>query len=177
MTVAVRTDNNPKALARAVQGKITEVDADQPIYNVAIMEDIMAVSTQRRQFSTLLLSIFAVIALVLASIGIYGVLSYSFAQRKREIAVRMAVGASRPELLRMVLGQGMRTALIGLGIGLVAAFALSRALVGLLFGVGATDPAVFIATPIALAIVAFLGSYIPAQRAVKVDPATALRQG
>jgi putative ABC transport system permease protein len=139
------------------------------------MEEILSESIARQRFSMLLLSIFAAVALVLASVGIYGVMSYSVAQRTREIGLRMALGAKTSDVLKLVVGQGLKLVLAGVVIGLVAALILTRVMSSLLFGVSATDPITFIAISLVLMSVAVLASYLPARRATKVDPMIALR--
>jgi putative ABC transport system permease protein len=129
----------------------------------------------RRRFNAVLTSVFAVVALVLASIGIFGVLNYSVAQRTQEMGLRVALGAQARDVLRLVLGQGIRLILLGLALGLVASFALTRVLAGMLFGVTPTDPVTFVAVSLLLAGVALLACYLPARRATKVDPLVALR--
>jgi putative ABC transport system permease protein len=151
------------------------VDKDQPVANINSMEHIVAEAVARQRFSTLLLGIFAGLALVLAAVGIYGVMSYSIAQRTHEIGIRMALGAQRQDMLKMAVWQGLRLVLIGLTLGLVASFALTRVMSTLLFGISATDPVTFLAISLVLLAVALLASYIPALRATRVDPMVALR--
>jgi putative ABC transport system permease protein len=138
------------------------------------MEEIVSRAVARQRFSTMLLGIFATLALVLAAVGIYGVMSYSVAQRTREIGIRMALGAQRSDVLKMTVGQGLRLVVIGVAIGLAAAFVLTRVMASLLFGVSATDPVTFIIISLILMVVALVASYIPALRATKVDPMVAL---
>jgi putative ABC transport system permease protein len=151
------------------------IDAEQPISDVRTIKAWVSESTARSRFGALLLGIFALVALLLAAVGIYGVMSYSVAQRKHELGVRMALGARSGDIFRLVVGQGMTLTLIGIGLGLAAAFALSRVLTSLLYGVSATDPATFVIITLLLAIIAFVANYIPARRATKVDPMMALR--
>jgi putative ABC transport system permease protein len=139
------------------------------------MEQLLSASVARARFSTLLLSIFAGLALLLAAVGIYGVMSYAVSQRTHEIGIRMALGASQKDVLRLVVGQGFKLVSIGIGIGLISAFVLTRLMESLLFGVSATDPLTFAAISTVLVAVAMLASYIPARKATKVDPMIALR--
>ena len=175
MTLVVHTSSDPQSLIAAVRNQIHEMDKDQAVYNIATMEQLLADSISLRRFSTILLMSFAGVALMLAGIGIYGVISYSVTQRTHEIGVRMALGASRRDIIHLVVRQGMAMTLAGVGIGLVATFALTRVMETLLFNVSATDPATFVIIPVALTIVALGACFVPAQRAAKVDPMEALR--
>jgi putative ABC transport system permease protein len=175
LTLIVHTSSDPRNLIAAVRGEIHEMDKDQAVYNIVTMEQLLADSISLRRFSMLLLMIFAGVALTLAGVGIYGVISYSVTQRTHEIGVRMALGASRRDIIRLVVRQGMTMTLAGVGIGLVATFALTRVMESLLFGVSATDPATFIIISVVLTCVALGACYVPARRATKVDPMVALR--
>ena len=173
--LVISTNVEPLSLAATVRKAVWEVDKDQPVSDIRTMEDILSESIARQRFSMLLFGIFAVVALVLAAVGIYGVMSYSVAQRTREIGLRMALGAKASDVLKMVVGQGLKLVLIGIVVGLAAAFILTRVMTSLLFGVSATDPVTFIAISLVLIGVAVLASFIPARRATKVDPMVALR--
>ena len=173
--LVVNTDIEPSSMAASVRQAVWEVDKDQPVSNVATMEEVLSESIGRQRFSMLLLAIFAGVALVLAAVGIYGVMSYSVAQRTHEIGIRMALGAQTGTVLRLAVGYGLKLVLIGVSIGLVAAFALTRIMSTLLFGVKPTDPMTFAVISVILIAVALLASYIPARRATKVDPVIALR--
>ena len=151
------------------------IDPDQPLANVRTMDELIAQSVGQRRLSMLLLSVFSGIALVLASIGIYGLMSYSVAQRSRELGVRIALGAARADVLRLVLRQGMRLALTGSLVGVGAAFALTRVIASQLYGVRATDPATFVAVAALLGVTRSWRTSIPALRATRVDPAVVLR--
>ncbi|HEV7902607.1 MAG TPA: ABC transporter permease [Pyrinomonadaceae bacterium] len=173
--LVVRTDLDPLSLATAVRRAVWEVDKDQPVSKIRTMEEIVSESVARQRFSMLLLGIFAALALVLAAVGIYGVMSYSVAQRTREFGIRMALGAQRGDVLKLAVGQGLKLVLVGIAIGLGAAFILTRVMSSLLFGVSATDPLTFITISLVLVGVAVLASFIPALRATKIDPMVALR--
>ncbi|HKG21754.1 MAG TPA: FtsX-like permease family protein, partial [Blastocatellia bacterium] len=173
--LVVRTDVEPLSLAAAVREAVWGIDKDQPVSNVRTMKEVLSESIARQRFSMLLLGIFALLALVLAAVGIYGVMSYSAAQRTREIGIRMALGAQSRDVLRLAIGQGMRLALVGVAVGLIGALALTRLIESLLFGVSTTDPATFAVITILLVAVALLACYIPARRATRVDPLVALR--
>jgi putative ABC transport system permease protein len=176
MAVAVRTQGNPERYVNLVRQAVRSVDPDQPISGVSNMEELLSKSVGQRRLSMMLLSLFSGIALVLASIGIYGVMSYSVTQRARELGVRIALGADRGTVLRLVLRQGMKLALLGIGIGLGAALALTRLIESQLYGVAATDPATFGLVAAVLATTALLANLIPAVRAMRTDPAVILRE-
>jgi putative ABC transport system permease protein len=175
MNVALRTQGDPLSLVPAVRKEVQGIDPDQPIAAVRTMGEWVDRSTSTPRYRTTLLGLFAAIAMILAATGIYGVMSYSVAQRTHEIGIRMALGARRADVLNLVVRQGMLLVLIGLGIGLVGAFALTRVMASLLFGVTAKDPITFVVVAGLLAVVAFVACFIPARRATKVDPLTALR--
>ena len=175
LTVVVRGPTSPEALTDSVRGQIRALDPELPMYRVTSMTARLDKSLAERRFSMLLLALFAALALGLATIGIYGVMAYFVTQGTRELGIRMALGASPRAILLLVVGQGAVVAAAGLVIGLGAAFALSRFMESLLFGVGATDPLTFTAIPLALALVALLACYLPARRAAKIDPTVSLR--
>lgn len=175
MSLVVHTSSDPRTLISAVRGTIHEMDKDQAVYQIATMEQLLADSIALRRLSTLLLMIFAGVALLLAGVGIFGVVSYSVTQRTHEIGVRLALGANRRDIIRLVVRQGMTMTVAGVGIGLVATFALTRVLESLLFNVSATDPVIFMIIPVALTLVALGACLVPARRASKVDPMVALR--
>jgi putative ABC transport system permease protein len=175
MTLAVRTSVEPLNLVNAIRQEVMALDRNVPIASVRTMEQIMATVTVQPRFNMILLGIFAAVALVLAAVGIYGVLSYSVTQRTHEIGLRLALGAQQGEVLKLVVRQGMILALLGVAIGLAASFALTRLLTGLLYGVSATDPLTFIVIALLLTMVALMACWIPARRATKVDPMIALR--
>ena len=175
LSLVMRTTTNPMSLVSAVRKQVQEVDKDQPIYNVKPMEELIAGSMSQRRFVMSLLTVFAGVALVLAAIGIYGLMSYSVAQRSHEIGIRMALGARGRDVLSLVVAHGLKLVIAGVAIGLVASFTLTRLLSGLLFGVSATDPLTFTLTSIVLTAVALGACFVPARRATKVDPMTALR--
>ncbi len=175
ITLMVRTANDPHTLAGAVRGEVQAMDPDQPVYAVRTMDDIMKASVAQRRFNMLLLGSFAAVALLLAAVGIYGVISYSVSRRTHELGIRMALGAQPRDIFKLVVGQGMVLVVIGVGIGLAASFGLTRFLSSLLFEVSTTDPATFAGVSLLLAAVALLACYIPARRATRVDPLVALR--
>jgi putative ABC transport system permease protein len=175
INLLTRTNVEPSSLVAAVREQIAALNKDQAVFNVRTMEDIVDQSIAPRRFSMLLLGVFAIVALALASIGIYGMMSYAVAQRTREIGLRMTLGAQSGNVLRLVIGQGMQLALLGVAIGLVASLALTRTMKTLLFGVSATDPLTFISIALLLAVAALLACWLPARRAAKVDPIVALR--
>jgi predicted permease len=176
MTVAIRTTGNPTAMLSAARQAVHSIDGNLPLSAVNTMDKLVESSVGQRKLSMMLLGLFSLIAVVLASIGIYGVMSYSVTQRSRELGIRMALGAARSRVLRLVVGQGMALAGIGVAIGLVAAFALTRFLSNQLFSVGATDPVTFTLVSLLLVGIAFLATLVPAMRATRVDPVVALRE-
>ncbi|MEY2537345.1 MAG: hypothetical protein QOG67_1085 [Verrucomicrobiota bacterium] len=173
--LVVKTNLEPLSLGATVRKTVWEIDKDQPVSDIASMENIVSESVARQRFSMLLLGVFATLALVLAAVGIYGVMSYSVAQRTREIGIRMALGAQRSDVLKLTVGHGLRLVTIGVVIGLSVALVLTRVMSSLLFGISATDPMTFISISVVLISVAVLASYVPALRATKVDPMFALR--
>jgi putative ABC transport system permease protein len=175
MNVAVRTSVDPKSTVPAIQAAIREVDKDQPVYQIQTIDELIGSTVGTRRFALTILIMFAVLALVLAVSGIYGVISYSVAQRTQEIGIRMALGARATDVLRLVLVQFMRLTVVGVVLGLVAAYAMTRLMTSLLFGVTATDVTTFVLVPISLSLVALLACLIPARRATRVDPLVALR--
>ena len=175
MTILVRTRNDPTALVPALRNAVTTIDPNQPIANISTMEKIVADSIAQPRLSMLLMGLFGTLALLLAAVGIYGLLSYAVTQRTQEMGIRMALGARVIDVLKLVLKQGMILVLIGELIGLVGAFALTRLIGSLLFGVTPTDATTFVVVPAVLTGVALLACYFPARRATKVDPLEALR--
>jgi putative ABC transport system permease protein len=175
MSFMVRTKGDPLALANAARQAISAVDKTLAVSKVATLEEVVARTVARRRGLMILIGAFAAVALLLAMVGIYGVLSYTVSQRTQEIGVRMALGAARRDVLRLVIGQGMSLAGAGIAIGLVASFGLTRLLAELLYGVGPRDPLTFIGVPLLLAVVAFAACYAPARRATRIDPIQALR--
>jgi putative ABC transport system permease protein len=174
MTLVIRTSGDPAALSQAVQNTVWSIDRSLPLASLKTMEQVISASVWQPRFNLLLVGLFAALALILAPVGIYGVMAYSVTERTHEIGIRMALGAKQADVTRMVVREGMALAAIGGAIGLAGALALTRLLGSLLYQVKATDPAVFTAIPCLFAVVAVLASYIPARRATRVDPTIAL---
>jgi len=175
MSLVVRGASDPMSLIASARGAAQALDPSLPVFNVKTMETVIADSVSGNRMNALLLGLFAALALALAMLGVYGVMSYTVEQNTREIGVRMALGAEPRDVMRLVIGQGLSLTATGLVVGMIAAFALTRLMEALLFGVSATDPLTLIAAPVLLAIVALLACYVPARRATKVDPLVALR--
>ena len=175
MTILVRATNDPLSLVSAVRDELRQMDSEQPMAAVSTMDQLLAGTLSRSRFTMLVLGVFAALALVLACVGIYGVIAYSVMLRTQEFGIRMALGANRRDVLRLVLGQGTRLTLLGIGLGIVAALIITRLMATLLYGISATDPVTFTAVALLLALVALAACYIPARRATRVDPIVALR--
>jgi len=173
--VVVRTSGNPEAFVSAIRQASTKFDSGQVVYDFTPMTKIVSDSIATQRFTMILLGIFSALALVLSSVGIYGVISYLVGQRTHEIGIRMALGAQRRDVVRMVLGEGLRVALVGVAVGIVAALALTHLMTQMIFGVRAVDPLTFAGVAILLTLVALAACYIPARRAMRVDPIVALR--
>jgi len=174
-TVVLRTKNDPTGLISAVHTEIAAVDPELPLYNIKPMDRVITESIIGIAYVATMMAVLGVIALILASVGVFGVMSYSVSERVHEIGVRLSLGAQTGDIVRMMLRTGMLLTILGLAIGLPVAFVLARALASLLFGVEAWDPFSFIGLPLMLAAVAALASYLPARRAARVDPLVALR--
>jgi len=175
VTLVVRTTGDPQAALAGVRNAVRALDLNLPLYEVKTLTDHMRLALFPGRIAATVLSGFGLVALTLAAIGIYGVTSYSVAQRTREIGIRMALGARLVDVLRLVLGNGLKLMAIGIGLGLVGAYVLTRALTSLLSGISPTDPFTFISVSLLLIAVALLATYIPARRATKVDPLVALK--
>jgi len=176
LTVTVRGKVNPTGILPLLRREVSAMDPDVPVANVRFMDDYVEDAMAQTRFTLTLISVFAAMALLLASLGLYGVISYSVRQRTREIGVRITFGASEGDIVRLVLKQGMAVALLGVGAGLLAAFVLTRWVASLLVGVTATDPVTFVGIPAILLVVSLIASYLPARRAMSVDPVQALRE-
>jgi putative ABC transport system permease protein len=173
--LAIRAKGDPAALANTIRREVAAVDNYQPLADIGTMEKVVSDSVADRRFQMTLLAIFAAVALILAATGVYSVMATAVARRTHEMGIRLALGAPPRAVLKLVVGQGMKLALAGVGIGLATAFGLTRLMRGLLFGVSALDPLTFVAVALLLAGVALIACYIPARRAMRVDPLTALR--
>jgi putative ABC transport system permease protein len=175
MTILVRAFNDPDGLVSALRGELRQMDRDQPMASVATMEQLVSDSYSRSRFTMIVLAVFSAVALLLAAVGIYGVIAFTVAQRTNEIGIRVAMGAQRGDVLQLVLGQGSRLILLGVALGMMAGLLLTRLMSGLLFGISPTDPTTFAGVALLLAAVALLACYMPARRATRVDPLIALR--
>jgi putative ABC transport system permease protein len=175
MTLVVRTAGEPLTLSKAVQNAAWSVDKNLPLSHVRTYDQVIADSVWRERFNLLLVGLFAALALLLAAVGIYGVMAYAVTERTHEIGIRMALGARHGDVMRMVVREGMALAAIGAGAGIAGAFVMARFLSGLLYQVKSNDPLIFTSVPLLFAAVAFLASYVPARRATRVDPMIALR--
>jgi predicted permease len=175
MTIVVRTASNPASLVSAVTGAVLETDRDIPIVDVRTMDELVTTSLSQPRFSLMLLGAFAVLAMLLAAIGIYSVLSYSVKRRVQEIGIRLALGARLSDVLRLIVMEGMKPTLLGVTLGMMGALALARVMSTLIYGVKPTDPITFLAVATLLAVVALFATIVPAYRAAKVDPMVALR--
>jgi len=171
----LRTSGDPHAAAAAARAAVLAVDTDQPVTKVKSMEEVLEEGAAQPRFTTFLLGGLSATALLLAMVGIYGVIAYTVTERTQEMGIRVALGADRGDILRLVLRQGLWTAGVGMAVGLAASFALTRLMTTLLYGVSVTDPLTFIAGPIAFALIALAASYLPARKATRVDPTIALR--
>ena len=175
ITVVMRTQSAPLELVGSIRQTIKLMNSEQVMYDEKTMDEVVSKSLASRRFSMILLDVFATLALVLSCVGIYGVVSYLVGRRTHEIGIRIALGAQRRDVLRLVLNEGVKMALIGVTVGVAAAFGLTRLMAKMLFGVSATDPLTFGSVAILLTLVALAACYIPARRAMRVDPMTALR--
>ena len=176
MHLAIRGAIAPEAYAGSIRELIHAIDREVPFFDVRSADDLVAESLGPRRFNMYLLTCFALVALLLASVGLFGVMAYLVSQRTRDIGIRLALGASRRDVLRMIVGQGLVLAAIGAVFGVAAGYAISDLMRGLLFSITPTDPTTFVAVPALLVFVALLACYVPARRAMRVDPLVALRQ-
>jgi len=174
-SVVLRTANDPRTEIAALRAAVRALDPNQPLVRIRTMEENIATSVAEPRFRTTLLGIFAGCALLLSVVGLYGVVTYSVTRRASEIGIRLALGAQRGDILRMVLGEGLRLALAGIAIGGVGALALTRLVEKFLFATAVTDPVTYILVPAVLVAVALLACYVPARRAMRLDPIAALR--
>jgi putative ABC transport system permease protein len=175
LNLSIRTAGDPRGPISAIRRQVSLVDKDQPLTSVQTMEEVVGSASAQPRFTMLLLAVFSATALILAIVGIYGVIAYSVAQRTGELGIRMALGADRGDVLKLVVGHGVRLTLVGIAIGLAGALALTRLMSSLLYQISATDPIAFVASALLFTVVAVLASYLPARRATRIDPADALR--
>jgi putative ABC transport system permease protein len=175
MVLVARTTVDPASLAGSIRQNVWTIDKDQPVFDVRTMQEVRSISVGLQKFNSLMIGIFAGVALLLAAVGIYGVMAFAVTQRTQEIGIRIALGARAADVLKLVVVNGMRLAVIGLAIGLVASLVLTRFISNLLFEVAPTDPLTFGVVSLCLLATAFLACYLPARRATKVDPLVALR--
>jgi predicted permease len=175
LNLAVKTSGDPMSLLESIRNEIKTIDKDQPVYQIQTIESLISQSIATRRFAMVLLLLFAVVALLLAAVGIYGVMAYTVTQRTHEIGIRLALGAQPRDVLILMVKQGMVVIVIGLALGIAGAVASTRLMSSMLYGVSATDPVTFVAVAFLLAIIALFSCYIPARRATKVDPMVALR--
>jgi putative ABC transport system permease protein len=173
--VVVRSNLSVAAVAEAIRRDAHAIDKDLPVTDIGTIPELVDATLAQPRFQTLLLGLFSAVALTLAAVGIYGVISYSVIQRTHEIGIRMSLGAQPVQVLRLVMGQGIKLALAGIAVGAAAAFSLTRLMMSLLFGVSSADPLTFTGVAILLVAVALAACYVPARRAMRVDPMTALR--
>jgi ABC-type antimicrobial peptide transport system permease subunit len=176
MTLVARGDGDPMQLVSAMRGVVRQVDLDQPVFDVMTLAAVRAAGSESQELASLLLGGFAVVALLLAAIGIYGVVAYQVVLRTREFGIRMSLGAQPGDVLRLVIRRGMALTAIGIALGLAGAFGLTRVMENLLYGIHATDPATFMGVTVILGAVTLLAGYLPARRATRVDPLVALRE-
>jgi putative ABC transport system permease protein len=175
MYLVIRTGPTSSQLAAAVRGEVGALDKTLPIFNVKPMERVVAERMSPKRLATFMMAVFALLALVLAGVGIYAVMSYAVSQRTHEIGIRMALGAQARDIFKLIIKQGLTLTLVGLGIGLVGAYGMTRAMAQILYGVTATDPLTFVGISLLLGLVAMLACYVPTRKATKVDPMVALR--
>jgi putative ABC transport system permease protein len=175
ITVVMRVDGDPMAAAPAIRSALSAIDPTQSLYDIKTLENVLSDSIAPRRFNLLLLGTFALVALVLAALGVYGVVAYAVSERWQEIGIRMALGAERATVVRMMVAQGMWSVVAGLAVGVFGAWAATRLIAGLLYGVQPHDPPTFVAATLALGAIAGLACVLPALKAALVDPATALR--
>jgi ABC-type antimicrobial peptide transport system permease subunit len=175
--LVVRTFGDPLALANTIRGRVLGVDSDQPVTDVRAMETVLDAPLGQRRLTTLLFGSFAAVAMLLALVGLYGIIAYSVEQRTQELGIRSALGAQQSDILRLVVGHGLRLAVVGVAIGICGALASTRILTNQLFHTSATDPTIFVGIATLFVIVALVACYLPARRAAQIDPMIALRVG